>query len=181
MSDEIRGRQGDTRHGQRAGAGLRWRRAGGARAGGDAGSGALGLRDQPARRAGQRDHDDGQEPVADARHRAAGHYPAARDGPAIQRRAAHRRQPVDMGDDTYGQLGYGGNGGLVTTPTRVPGLSGVIEVALGDEGSGDAVEGDGSVWAWGDNSHAQLGNGSTNSTSSPIRVPLLTGVRHVAA
>jgi alpha-tubulin suppressor-like RCC1 family protein len=85
------------------------------------------------------------------------------------------------GDDQYGQLGYAGNGGLVTTPTRVPGLSGVIQFSLGDEGNGYAVESDGSVWAWGDNSHAQLGNGSTSSTSSPIRVPLLTGVREVAA
>jgi alpha-tubulin suppressor-like RCC1 family protein len=85
------------------------------------------------------------------------------------------------GDDSYGQLGYGTNGGLITTPTRVPGLSGVTQVALSDEGSGYAVESDGSLWAWGDNTGAQLGNGSTNSTSSPIRVPLLTGVRQVAA
>ena len=85
------------------------------------------------------------------------------------------------GQDNVGQLGYSTNGGLVTTPTRVPGLSGVIQVALSPEGSGYAVESDGSVWAWGDNSSAQLGNGSTTSTSSPIRVPLLTGIREVAA
>jgi len=85
------------------------------------------------------------------------------------------------GDDNLGQLGYGTNGGLITTPTRVPGLSGVTQVALGDEGSGYAVESDGSLWAWGDNSGAQLGNGSTTSTSSPVRVPLLTGVIQVAA
>ncbi len=85
------------------------------------------------------------------------------------------------GDDSYGQLGYGTSGGLITTPTRVPGLSGVTQVALSDEGSGYAVESDGSLWTWGDNSGAQLGNGSTTSTSSPVRVPLLTGVMQVAA
>jgi alpha-tubulin suppressor-like RCC1 family protein len=85
------------------------------------------------------------------------------------------------GQDNDGQLGYSTNGGVITTPTRVPGLSNVIQVALGDEGSGYAVESDGSVWAWGDNSVGQLGNGSTTSTSTPVRVPLLTGVRQVAA
>lgn len=85
------------------------------------------------------------------------------------------------GDDSHGQLGYGTSGGLITTPTRVPGLSGVTQVALSGEGSGYAVESDGSLWAWGNNSGAQLGNGSTTSTSSPVRVPLLTGVIQVAA
>ena len=54
-------------------------------------------------------------------------------------------------------------------------------MALSGEGSGYAVKSDGSLWAWGNNSGAQLGNGSTTSTSSPVRVPLLTGVTQVAA
>jgi alpha-tubulin suppressor-like RCC1 family protein len=85
------------------------------------------------------------------------------------------------GDDSLGQLGYDSNGGLITTPTRVPGLSGITQVALSGEGSGYAVKSDGSLWAWGNNSGAQLGNGSTTSTSSPVRVPLLTGVTQVVA
>jgi len=63
----------------------------------------------------------------------------------------------------------------------VPGLSSVTQVALSGEGNGYAVESDGSVWAWGDNSHAQLGNGTTTPSYSPVRLPILTGITQVSS
>jgi alpha-tubulin suppressor-like RCC1 family protein len=85
------------------------------------------------------------------------------------------------GNDYYGQLGYSSATVIVSTPRQVPGLSAVSQVALSDEGNGYAVGSGGSLWAWGDNSYGQLGNGTTTASSSPILVPGLTGVTQVAA
>ena len=85
------------------------------------------------------------------------------------------------GSNYYHQLGYSSSASIVSTPRQVPGLSGVTQVALSGEGNGYAVESDGSVWAWGDNSHAQLGNGTTTPSYSPVRLPILTGITQVAA
>lgn len=85
------------------------------------------------------------------------------------------------GNDYYGQLGYDCTRCDETTPHQVPGLTGVVQFALSIEGNGYAVESDGSVWAWGDNLYAQLGNGSTTPSVTPVRVPILTEITQVAA
>ncbi len=82
------------------------------------------------------------------------------------------------GDNTKGQLG---NGvvlpGAVATPFQVPGLSGITAVAASSRNS-YAVKDDGTVWAWGDNSSGQMGQGGSSATptTSPVKVLGLTGV-----
>ena len=49
-------------------------------------------------------------------------------------------------------------------------------MSLSGDGSGYAVKSDGTLWAWGDNSYGQLGNGSTTASYSPVLV--LTGITH---
>ncbi|WP_147332732.1 hypothetical protein [Archangium gephyra] len=47
-------------------------------------------------------------------------------------------------------------------------LTGVSSVAANHHTL--ALKQDGSLWAWGNNSHGQLGDGSTISRATPIRV-----------
>jgi hypothetical protein len=75
------------------------------------------------------------------------------------------------GDNTTGQLGNGtftttGTDGIAT-PAPVSGLSNVVAIAGG--GHSLALRSDGTVWAWGDNTTGQLGNG-TFTTSSPYGI-----------
>jgi alpha-tubulin suppressor-like RCC1 family protein len=84
------------------------------------------------------------------------------------------------GNADYAGLGYGQYGPPYTTPRQVPGLSGITEIAMGED-NGYAVAANGSLWAWGDNSYGQLGNGTTTESVSPVQVPGLTGIVNVAA
>jgi alpha-tubulin suppressor-like RCC1 family protein len=84
-------------------------------------------------------------------------------------------------DNDLGQLGVGTVGGFSTTPGRVDGLTGVTEVT-GSFPNGYALQGDGTVWAWGDNSWSGLGNGRNYGTNPvPAKVGSLTGVTQIAA
>ena len=78
------------------------------------------------------------------------------------------------GGNSDGQLGYGGTGGYSQTPQTVPGLDNVIFVAAGARHSlavvDDDQDGDGTVWAWGNNDSGQLGNGEHTSSTSPVQV-----------
>lgn len=85
------------------------------------------------------------------------------------------------GDNSYGEIGDGGACGT-TCPTEVtvPGLPTILQVAAGSEHA-LAASTDGRVFAWGSNSHGQLGNGTTAGAATPVQVPGLTGVVEVAA
>jgi len=85
------------------------------------------------------------------------------------------------GNNVNGQLGYSTTAGYVTTPQKVPGLSGITQIVMAWPGDGYALGSDGTVWAWGDNSDGQLGNGGTTSAIVPARVPGLNQVTQVAA
>ena len=43
------------------------------------------------------------------------------------------------------------------------------------------VRADGTVWAWGDNTFGQLGDGTLTNRSSPVQVPGLSGVTALSA
>ena len=80
-----------------------------------------------------------------------------------------------LGDGTTTQ-GYAGR----STPAPVPGLTQVTAIAAGSEHT-VALKSDGSVWAWGANSSAQLGDGTTTDRLTPVQVAGLSSVMAIAA
>jgi alpha-tubulin suppressor-like RCC1 family protein len=60
-------------------------------------------------------------------------------------------------------------------PNNVGHLNSIIAVSAG-EGINTALRSDGTVWAWGDNEFAQLGNGTTNNAWTPVQVSGLTNI-----
>ena len=84
-----------------------------------------------------------------------------------------------------GQLGdqpgpCGGTCESRNAPVRAGTLTGMVGVAAGGLHS-LAAKSDGTVWAWGNNDHGQLGDGTTLERPRPIQVPGLSNVRTVAA
>ncbi len=85
----------------------------------------------------------------------------------------------------YNNLGQLGDGSAIQsiTPVQVKGvggtgfLTGIISIAAGGNSS-YALKSDGTVWAWGNNSNGQLGDGTVTSSSTPVQVkgPGGTGV-----
>jgi len=95
--------------------------------------------------------------------------------------AAGAQTPWACGDNQFGQLGDGTNTGS-NVPVRVStrtGLTGVTSLAGGGEHSLALAEG-GTVWAWGNNDHGQLGSGTTTPSNVPAPVPALTHVTAIA-
>ncbi|PKN47211.1 MAG: hypothetical protein CVU59_03645 [Deltaproteobacteria bacterium HGW-Deltaproteobacteria-17] len=88
------------------------------------------------------------------------------------------------GTNTYGQLGDG-----TTTnrdrPTRVLGPSGmgyltdVVDFNTSD-GHTCAKQSSGALWCWGFNNYGQLGDGTTNNASTPVRVRGAGGTGYLA-
>ena len=86
------------------------------------------------------------------------------------------------GFNGFGELGDG------TTTNRsrygdIGALGNVVGVAAGwtfRYGHTLAVRSDGTAWAWGDNTHGDLGDGTTDGRLAPVQVRGLTGVTQVA-
>jgi len=85
------------------------------------------------------------------------------------------------GSNRYGQLGLGDKEDR-KTPTKIPGLSNVVAVSLGEEHSA-AVTADGSLYVWGDNygiyaewgtlKSGRLGLGDSENKNTPTKVTTL--------
>jgi Tol biopolymer transport system component len=94
------------------------------------------------------------------------------------------------GNNQYGQLGDGHYGvffGVQATPVQASGLTGVTTIAAGGTHS-VALKSDGTVWAWGNNEHGQIGNSTTTPAGCsecgvvlPFQVSGLTSVITIAA
>jgi alpha-tubulin suppressor-like RCC1 family protein len=68
------------------------------------------------------------------------------------------------------------------TPVQVKGLTGVITQVPAGEGFSLALRSDGTVWAWGQNNHGQLGRGIITSEGvAPARVAVLNRVTKISA
>lgn len=83
------------------------------------------------------------------------------------------------GKNDKGQLGDGSTSDRVI-PLLVPGLTGVSQIALGDNHT-CALLNDGTVKCWGLNDKGQLGQGDSTNRSVPTLVPGLSGIIAVAA
>jgi alpha-tubulin suppressor-like RCC1 family protein len=86
------------------------------------------------------------------------------------------------GSGFSGALGNGDlSGATALVPVQVSGLAGVVAIAgHGDLDGAYALKSDGTVWAWGENSSGQLGNGGILSQFVPVQVHGLTDIKHIA-
>ena len=80
------------------------------------------------------------------------------------------------GNNTYGQLGDATNVDK-TTPVEVNGLSNDVDVNVdmvksiaGGHWHSLALKSDGTVWAWGNNTYGQLGDGSNTDSNTAVEV-----------
>ncbi len=90
--------------------------------------------------------------------------------------------------ECWGRLPASAYNSAPQPPTFVPGLSGVVSLAVGGEDgfyTGEehacALLGNGTVECWGANDHGELGDGTTTSRTTPAAVPGLSGVLALAA
>jgi alpha-tubulin suppressor-like RCC1 family protein len=73
------------------------------------------------------------------------------------------------GQDAQGQLGVPPDRCIGTTPMTVPGVSGAVALAVGLEHA-CALQADGGIVCWGDNSNGELGDGTTAARAGPVTV-----------
>ncbi|ETR71714.1 MAG: hypothetical protein OMM_02282 [Candidatus Magnetoglobus multicellularis str. Araruama] len=87
------------------------------------------------------------------------------------------------GDNSYGQLGIGSDSSKIDSPQRVLLLTDIMDIDAG-YAHALALQENGTVWSWGNNSKGQLGNGKTGQDTSenkPVLIPTLDNCVAIAA
>jgi alpha-tubulin suppressor-like RCC1 family protein len=80
------------------------------------------------------------------------------------------------GWNANGCLGDNSNIAKRSTPEQITALSGITAIAANGSIHSLALKNDGTVWTWGDNFYAQLGDGTFTERSIPAQLPSLTNV-----
>jgi hypothetical protein len=83
------------------------------------------------------------------------------------------------GANGSGELGLGNTNPGPMSPTQIPSFANVLAISAGSQFA-VALKKDGTVWAWGDNTHGQLGKGDNFPSSSPLQVPGVSNIVEVA-
>lgn len=73
------------------------------------------------------------------------------------------------GDNSYGQLGNNNATGTVANPLQISNDPNWVFVSAGEFYS-LAIKKDGTLWAWGENSYGQIGNGNTTQLNIPTQI-----------
>jgi len=84
------------------------------------------------------------------------------------------------GDNFYGQLGDSTSGSTDNPPVKVANLTGIVQISTGYDHT-LALDKNGNVWAWGENSYGKLGDSSGTLRKYPVPVYGLTNVIKVYA
>lgn len=84
------------------------------------------------------------------------------------------------GRNTNGQLGNGQSRHINPTPERIQQLTGVLDIAAGDNHTVALAQNRTTVWAWGSNAYGQLGDGGREEKLNPVTVQGIHGVKMIA-
>ena len=79
------------------------------------------------------------------------------------------------GSGGHGELGQGASSTTSYYPAQVPGLTNIISISAGWFHI-LAVKSDGTVWAWGNNSNGELGDGTPVNRFNPVQVLKVTNI-----